>query len=180
MKRTFVRSATLVAAVGFLAAGCEGDVGPAGVQGPAGPAGPAGPTGPAATFENFNATLSGANEVPAVTTSATGTARLSLVGPTLLYRIDVASITGVTASHIHGPAPAGVNTGVRVNLCGAGSAPACATGTVTGVLVTGTVTSVSGISFDSVLVLMRSGNAYVNVHTSANPGGEIRGQVARQ
>jgi hypothetical protein len=38
---------------------------------------------------------------------------------------------------------------------------------------------VSNISFDSVLVLLRNGNAYVNVHTTAVPGGEIRGQIVK-
>jgi hypothetical protein len=31
-----------------------------------------------------------------------------------------------------------------------------------------------------VLVLMRNGNAYFNVHTQLNPGGEIRGQIVRR
>jgi hypothetical protein len=129
--------------------------------------------------ETFTAVLSGANEVPPVTTTATGTATLSVVGGVLVYRVDVANITSPTLSHIHGPAAAGVNAGVRVNFCtGTPPAPPCATGTpYTGVLTAGVATQVSGISFDSMLVLLRNGNAYVNVHTSANGGGEIRGQV---
>ncbi|HXF95476.1 MAG TPA: CHRD domain-containing protein [Gemmatimonadales bacterium] len=140
---------------------CEDEVGPAEV-------------------ETFTAALSGAAERPnPVTTTATGSATISIVGPTLLYRIDVANISNVTAAHIHGPADTGGTAGVRVNLCGAGSSPACATGTVNGVLVAGSATNVAGISFDSLVVLLRNRQAYVNVHTSANPGGEIRGQVVR-
>ena len=36
------------------------------------------------------------------------------------------------------------------------------------------------MTMDSLLVLLRTGNAYVNVHTRVNLGGEIRGQVSRQ
>jgi len=36
------------------------------------------------------------------------------------------------------------------------------------------------VKYDSLLVLLRNGQAYVNVHTTANPGGEIRGQLVRQ
>jgi len=36
------------------------------------------------------------------------------------------------------------------------------------------------VGYDSLLVLMRNGMAYVNVHTAANPAGEIRGQLVRK
>lgn len=127
----------------------------------------------------FTAVLSPANENPAVATTASGTATLSVVGGVLLYRIDVADITNPTLAHIHAPAAAGVNAGVKVNFCGTGApAPPCATGApFTGVLTSGVATQVTGMSFDSLLVLFRTGNAYVNVHTAGNPGGEMRGQV---
>lgn len=166
MRTSIVRTlGTLVAVCSMVA--CEGDAGPAGPEGDPG-------------IESFTATLSAASEVTPNASTATGTAEISVVGPTLLYRIDVQGITDVTAAHIHGPAGPGFNAGVRANLCGAGSSPACATGTVNGVLVTGSATSVSGISFDSLVVLLGNGNAYVNVHTVANGGGEIRGQVETQ
>ena len=118
-------------------------------------------------------------------------AEIAVVGPTLLFRIDVEGLENPSAAHIHGPADAANNAGVRVNLCGASGVPACATGgdePFTGVLATGTATQVAGISFDSLMVLLRNGNAYVNVHTNdgeaptnTGPGdlsaGEIRGQV---
>jgi hypothetical protein len=141
-------------------------------------------------IESFTATLNGASEVPANASTATGVANISVVGPTLLFRVDVTGLSNPSAAHIHGPADAATNAGVRVNLCGATGVPACPTGApFTGVLATGTATQVSGISFDSLLVLLRNGNAYVNVHTNdltgatnTGPGdlssGEIRGQIA--
>jgi hypothetical protein len=140
--------------------------------------------------ENFTAQLSGANENPQRTTSATGTATISVVGGVVLYRIDVTGITNVTAAHIHAPNVAGMNAGVVLNLCGTGApAPACVSGT--GVLATGVAAPNATVSFTSLLRWLRTDSAYVNVHTDdgvapANtgagdfPGGEIRGQIAKQ
>jgi hypothetical protein len=49
------------------------------------------------------------------------------------------------------------------------------------ILAEGTFTAadVSGISYADLLAAIRAGNAYVNVHTTLFPGGEIRGQLAR-
>jgi len=139
----------------------------------------------------FTATLSGANEVPAVTTPATGTATLTVNGDQIDYTVNVTNLQNAVVSHIH-VAPAGQNGPVRLNLCGTGDPlPACSSGT--GVLATGSNGTTVGdpaISFDSLLSAIRAGNAYVNVHTSTpgctagdpgcNPGGEIRGQIQAQ
>lgn len=168
-------------AVAAVVAGCTGDIGPTGPAGEAGPAGPAGPTGPAgpAGVEVFRATLSGANEVPASGSAATGTATVTLVGGQLIYRVDVGNIANVTAAHIHGPAAAGVNAGVRVNFYvpPAGTPPISFTTTAT--LAQGVAALPSVISQDSLVALLRNGNVYANVHTSAFGGGEIRGQFAK-
>jgi hypothetical protein len=143
------------------------------------------PAGPATSF---TATLSGANEVPAVTTPATGTATLSVTGGQIAYTINVTNLQNAVLGHIH-LAATGVNGPVRLNLCGTGAPePSCTSGT--GVLATGTNGTTVGtpaITFEELLEAMRTGGAYVNVHTSAagctpgepgcNPGGEIRGQV---
>ncbi len=143
------------------------------------------PAGPATSF---TATLSGANEVPAVTTTATGSATLSVSGTEITYTINVTNLQNAILGHIH-LAAAGVNGPVRLNLCGTGAPePACTSGT--GVLATGTNGTTVGtpaITFEELLDAMRTGGAYVNVHTFAegctpategcNPGGEIRGQV---
>lgn len=127
---------------------------------------------------NFRAHLAGENEVPPVETNARGqtTFQLSRDGDELSYRLIVANIEDVVAAHIH-CAPAGVNGPVGVTLFAGGptSEP--------GVLAEGTITEpdegngCGWESLDDVLDAIRSGDAYVNVHTVANPPGEIRGQI---
>lgn len=147
-----------------------------------------GDNGPASPATSFTATLSGANEVPPVTTPATGNATLSVSGGQITYTVSVTNLQNAFVAHIH-IAPTGANGPVRLNLCGTGAPqPACTSGT--GVLATGTNGTTVGtpaITFDSLLSAMRTGGAYVNVHTNApgctfgdpgcNTGGEIRGQV---
>jgi hypothetical protein len=142
--------------------------------------------GVAAPATSFTAALSGTNEVPPVTTPATGSATLTVNGAQITYTVNVTNLQNAVVAHIH-VNPAGENGPVRLNLCGTGAPePDCTSGT--GVLATGTNgATVGGITFDSLLSAMRTGGAYVNVHTNAagctpgdpgcNPGGEIRGQV---
>ena len=126
----------------------------------------------------FTAALAASKEVEPptpITSGATGTTAFTLTGTTVSYAIDVTGLSSnATAAHIHGPASATQNAGVIVPLT-----PVAAQ--TNGRLATGTFTAASitaaGVSFDSLLVLMRNGNAYVNVHTTANPAGEIRGQI---
>src|SRR4051795_12964796 len=141
------------------------------------------------TATNFSATLSGAEEVPAVPTSATGTATFTISGSQINYTVNVTGLLNPVVSHIHIGAP-GVSGPVRLNLCGTGApVPDCQPGD--GVLVTGTNGVTLGITFDSLVSAMRAGNAYVNVPTddgvdgpNTGPGdmisGEIRGQVVPQ
>ena len=136
--------------------------------------------------EQFAATLSGANEVPPVTTTATGSASFTAVGDTAIsYTITVNGLTGITMGHIHAGA-AGVNGGVVVWLLPPnGTAPQTPSGTINGALVSGRITAASirglsgapPISLDSLKRLMRGGNAYVNLHTSRFGGGELRGPI---
>jgi hypothetical protein len=136
----------------------------------------------------FEATLSGSEEVPAVSTPASGNATVSIQGSAIVYRVEVANLENAVVSHIH-VAPAGENGDVRLNLCGVpADSPDCSTET-TGVLVEGSNGTTQGITFDSLVSAIRAGNAYVNVHTSDGtleqgpgnfPGGEIRGQLTPQ
>ena len=130
-----------------------------------------------ATATKFAASLQGATEVPAVTTNAGGGATIELNGSGLNFTVSVANLSGnPTASHIHIAAP-GASGPVRFNFCGTSDTPAC-TAVTNGVIATGTASTLAGgITIDSLMSAIRAGNAYVNVHTSANPGGEIRGYL---
>ena len=130
--------------------------------------------------EVFVANLSAAEEVPARPTAANGTAQFVVEGNQITYAIEVDDITAITAAHIH-TAATGVNGPVRMFLYpprAGGPAPQV-TVTDKHILVQATVdsSSVNGVTFDELLNAMRSGNAYVNVHTSQFPSGEMRGQI---
>ncbi len=134
---------------------------------------------------NFVAPLSGDQEVPPNDSQGTGVAKFKLSedGTELSYKLIVANIDNVTQAHIHCGAE-GVNGPVVAFLFGF-----VADGvTVNGVLAEGTITTViprpdspacpGGVAdFDDLLAKMRSGDAYVNVHTVEIPPGEIRGQI---
>ena len=117
-----------------------------------------------ATHYVANVTISAANEVPVNGSPATGAAFVSIntISNTLTYHITYSGLTAAeTAAHIHGFAAPGVNVGVKHTL------PATA-----GVK-DGTWTYLEA---DEANIL--AGLTYINIHTSANPGGEIRGQIA--
>jgi hypothetical protein len=130
---------------------------------------------------SFTATLSGTNEVPPVTTEASGSATFTVNEGQIEYEIEVTGIENVEVAHIH-TGRTGQNGPVRINLCGTGSPqPPCATGD--GVLATGTNGTTVGdppITFDELVEAIQSDSAYANVHTTQNPGGEIRGQIVPQ
>lgn len=144
---------------------------------------------PASPATEFTATLNGENEVPPVPTTATGTATLSLDGDQITYTVEVEDLENAVVAHIH-IAQEGENGPIQLNLCGTPPPPVlppCVSGT--GELASGTNGTIVGtITFDSLVSAMRTGGAYVNVHTdngdaeeNTGPGdmisGEIRGQV---
>jgi PKD repeat protein len=124
--------------------------------------------------EVFKATLNGANERPTpVTTTAAGnaTVTLSVSGDTLTWTVNITSaIDSIIAGHIH-HAPADSAGPVRVNF-----SPAPTGAGFTGLATQGTVV----LTGDSVQTWLRTGAAYVNIHTKAHTGGEIRGQLVKQ
>jgi hypothetical protein len=132
----------------------------------------------AAQPSNFRAHLVGGEENPPVDTTATGQAvfQLDASGSSLHYMLIVANIEDVFASHIH-CGPVGVNGPVGVTLFGG------STVTVNGILAEATVTAPNPgnacgwADLADVVEAMESGDTYVNVHTTDNPGGEIRGQI---
>lgn len=131
--------------------------------------------------ERFAATLTGQAErpTPVNDSPATGTATVVIrTGPAFDVQVTVngqlkaAIVSGGT--HIHGPADANAAAGVILAL-------APTSGVRTGTIVNATFSAPSGaVSLDSIAKLMRAGLTYVNVHTTAHPGGEIRGQLRRQ
>ncbi len=126
--------------------------------------------------QSFKAHLSGDQEVPAVNTNATGqtTFKLSKDGSSLSYKLIVANIENVAAAHIH-IGEQGVNGPVAVTLY-----TGLIEGRTSGILAEGIITSddLDGMTLAELLDLMLEGETYVNVHTSQNPGGEIRGQIS--
>ncbi len=134
-----------------------------------------------AQIVNFTAALHGGNEVPAVLTGSAGTATVSLNTATrvVTYRVDVYNMpVGTTASHFHVGAPEVVGPTV-VNFT-------VLTNISNDYAITGTASDLSnaraaqGInSWEDFLQALLLGNIYINVHSTANPGGEIRGQVLR-
>jgi len=100
---------------------------------------------------------------PGVTTTATGAATLSYDAAThtLTYNVTYTGLSGpAVAAHIHGPAEPGANAPPVVLFANAASP------------ITGTATLTDAQAAD-----LAAGKYYVNVHTAANKGGEIRGQI---
>lgn len=134
---------------------------------------------------NFVAPLSGAEEVPAVATNARGVAifQLSPDGTELSYRLIASNIENILQAHIHWPGAAGTNAGVVAFLYPDAPPAELIPGRHDGTLATGTITSadligpLAGMTIADLVDGILAGNAYVNVHTTANPGGEIRGQL---
>lgn len=133
-------------------------------------------------LEVFQASLSPANEVPARPTAAVGMAGITFDGTNVRYSIEVDDIDSAIQAHIHSGA-AGVNGPVRVFLFppppAAGASTIPYSTTERRILSEGffNASDVTGVTFAQLLDEMRAGTAYVNVHTRAYPGGEIRGQV---
>jgi hypothetical protein len=141
--------------------------------------------------DNFVATLSGGQEVPARDTQARGVATFKLRedGTALAFKVNVANIDNAFAAHIHCGA-VGVNGPIGVTLFMGPPAG----GAFNGTLAEGTITApdpgngCGWTDLAAVLAAMGSGATYVNVHTNDGveppntgpgdfPGGEIRGQV---
>ena len=120
----------------------------------------------AARAQIFEANLQGAQEVPAVSTTATGYARV-VVNPTTLsvsYTVVFSGLSSSqTASHIHAPGAIGSTAGVAIDFGAVGGT----SGTITG---TTTITATQ-------LNQLKQHLGYVNVHSTNNPSGEIRGQL---
>jgi hypothetical protein len=146
-------------------------------------------------IETFRAHLRGVEEVPVISTIATGdlTIKVNALQGTIDYVLNYENLQGtVTQSHIH-LGQAGVAGGVSLWLCQTAASPApaavaaitptCpASGFVTGSLTSANVVGPTGQlvaagEIAEVISLIRTGYSYGNVHSSAVPGGEVRGQL---
>jgi hypothetical protein len=117
--------------------------------------------------QSFKVTLTGAQQVPPVQTSATGTADLSYDPATrvVTWSVTYSGLSGpATMAHFHGPAAAGKNGPPVIWLTEKGKP---VENPIKG---EATLTPEQAQQFSA-------GEWYINVHTQANPGGEVRGQV---
>ena len=122
-----------------------------------------------AASTTFKADLKGSSEVPPNTTAGSGsvTATYDPASKQLSWSGTFSGLTGpATAAHFHGPAEAGKNAGVAIWISEKGkpfSSPFKGSAKLT----------------DAQAGDLMNGQWYVNIHTAANPGGEIRGQLAK-
>ena len=142
----------------------------------------------------ISARLAGTNEVPVVSTAASGRlkAKIASDGESIDYELSFNGLQGIVAqSHIH-IAQKDVNGGIVLWLCqGTSRAPASVAaltpecpqeGTVSGTLTAANVIPIATQQIgpnelNEAIDAIRAGFAYANVHTAPSPGGEIRGQL---
>jgi CHRD domain len=113
----------------------------------------------------YKTNLAGTAEVPPVNSQAKGAGQVTADAATnqASWRVEYTGLSGpATGAHIHCGAPAGANAGVAVNF-----------GTTLASPITG-----SGSMTPAQMADLQAGKCYVNIHTDANKGGEIRGQLA--
>ena len=136
-------------------------------------------SGPAGAEESiYRASLSGADEVPAVLTDGTGNAKFELDGASVEFELRWKNLSGpAIAGHIHCGVP-GVGGPVGVTLLTGTHGPK---GEVEGNFNAPNPNNGCGwMNLTDVLDAMANGKAYVNIHTPEHPAGEIRGQVIQQ
>ncbi|MBI5851640.1 MAG: CHRD domain-containing protein [Planctomycetes bacterium] len=114
-------------------------------------------------IQHFSARLTGDQEVPAVATAAHGWSIVTV--NTATNQVDIFAYglgLVATAAHLH-QAAAGVNGPVVIPLAGG---PQQWTGSM--------------VAVPALIAAIQAGNTYVNLHSAANPGGQIRGQVSNE
>jgi hypothetical protein len=125
-------------------------------------------TAPAAFAEviTYKATLNAQNNPTPNDSKGAGAAEVTYdtTSKMLTWTVTFDGLTGPsTAAHFHGPAAPGANAGVALLIGNNPTSPAKGTATLT----------------DAQAADLMGGRWYVNIHTAANRGGEIRGQVVK-
>jgi hypothetical protein len=141
--------------------------------------------------EDYEANLSASAEIPGPAGNPTATGNADIVLEDRILTVTV-TITGnltsnVTMAHIHGPASISTTAGIMLDFV-----PSMTTvinaGTRTGTIVSASFdldnlavssTGILRVEPDVLIQAMNSGQTYVNVHTTTNPTGELRGQITR-
>lgn len=124
----------------------------------------------------YTATLSGSSEVPANASPGTGSATVTLNGDLLTVNLIFSGLLApATAGHIHCCSVPGVNSSVEVPFS---AFPNVTAGTYTNTFDLTTLVYTPGFTEANLLAGLNGGLAYVNIHDSLFPGGEIRGQLA--
>ena len=116
---------------------------------------------------NLKADLKASAEVPPNDSAGTGTLTATLNTETTLftYHIEFSGLTGpVAAAHFHGPAAEGVNAKPQLP--------------IKGTPITSPIDGKATLTAEQAKDLV-DGKWYFNLHTAANPGGEIRGQILK-
>ncbi|MGQ0549518.1 MAG: CHRD domain-containing protein [Armatimonadota bacterium] len=130
----------------------------------------------------YVAYLSGDEEVPRVTTTASGLCAFELTPQGLRYWVQVFDLENTMQGHIHIGA-AGTNGAVAVWLYPAAPPPVQIQGRANGVIGEGVITAARFVGplarqqMPALITAIEAGNAYCNVHTARFGGGEIRGQI---
>lgn len=146
---------------------------------------------PAHAGDTVRAKLQGFQEVPSVSTVATGRfkARIDDSAQSIFWELDYSGLQAdVTQAHIH-IGQRHTNGGITVFFCtnlgnGPAGTPACPvrSANLSGAIAAANVLPIAtqqvpAGGFAQLVRALRAGAAYVNVHSVASPGGEIRGQV---
>ena len=129
----------------------------------------------------FFTVITGSEEVPPVDSDGIGRARFLLLpnGEGLRFQLQVNNLEEILFAHIHLALP-GVNGPIVVFLFESAGSPVTQNGLLSQGVITADdlVGSLAGMPLSALIDQILAGNAYVNVHTTAHPTGEIRGQIS--
>ena len=122
-----------------------------------------------APLQKFTSTLSGAEQVPSVSSAGTGTGTvlLNAAEDRIAVNLSFSGLSGnAVAAHIHGPAAMGANAAILFDFSG-----------VTPAATSGTIPEQTFAITAAQAAQLKAGQFYFNVHTANFPSGEIRGQI---